>query len=361
MRPVFVVPFYIKITFILIGLISIVYIAIIGAKILIPLVFSFLFAILLLPLSNFFENKCRIPRTISAIISSLLFMSSLLYVFYTLGAQLASFSKDWPLLKIQLARLMIDGQNWIAGTFHIDAAKETLFINSTSDKLLHLNSAFLGQTLLSISSLVLFIVFILIYTIFILCYRRLLVKFVILTFTDKYAPLISEILSEIKLVIKGYIVGLFLEMIIVAIIAVITFLLLGIKYVIVLSVIIGVFNLIPYLGIFSALFFSVCVTFSTSDAKHALFVGISIICIHLLDSNFIGPKIVGSHVKINPFLIILGVVVGEMIWGIPGMFLSIPLLAIAKVIFDRIESLQALGVLLGEEESQPKKVIINPK
>lgn len=135
------------------------------------------------------------------------------------------------------------------------------------------------------------------------------------------------------------------------------FFILGVKYVIVLAVITGVFNLIPYIGIFSALIFSVSVTFATSDSKHALFVAISIICIHLLDSNFIGPKIVGSHVKINPFLIILGVVTGEMLWGIPGMFLSIPLLAISKVIFDRVDGLKALGILLGEEEPLAKNSI----
>jgi predicted PurR-regulated permease PerM len=85
-------------------------------------------------------------------------------------------------------------------------------------------------------------------------------------------------------------------------------------------------------------------------------VTIAIICIHLADSNFLMPKIVGSQVKINPLIVILGVIIGEMLWGISGMFLSIPYLAIAKVIFDRAEGLQPWGILLGEEEHTPKKV-----
>ena len=68
---------------------------------------------------------------------------------------------------------------------------------------------------------------------------------------------------------------------------------------------------------------------------------------HLIDSNILLPLIVGSKVRINAFITLLGVVVGEMIWGIPGMFLSIPVIAIAKIIFDRIESLQALGSFIG--------------
>jgi len=83
-------------------------------------------------------------------------------------------------------------------------------------------------------------------------------------------------------------------------------------------------------------------------------VAIAVIGIHIVDSNFLMPKIVGSKVKINPLMVILGVVAGELLWGIPGMFLSIPYLAIAKVIFDRIKNLQSLGILLGDEETKPK-------
>ncbi len=68
------------------------------------------------------------------------------------------------------------------------------------------------------------------------------------------------------------------------------------------------------------------------------------------------PKIVGSQVKINPLIVIIGVIIGEMMFGISGMFLSIPYLAIAKVIFDRVEGMQPWGILLGEEEHTPKKV-----
>ena len=355
MKEKLLLPFYMKWAFALIILVILTYVAIIAQKLIIPLCFSFLFSILLLPFCNFLENKLRFPRTLASILAAVLFIFSLIYVIYLLGSQLASFSKDWPMLKTQLSGLMVNGQQWVANTFHIDATKENAFINNTSDRLLHLNSAFVGETLLSISSLLLFVVFLLIYTIFILCYRRLLLKVVVVTFTDKYFELISDILTEVKQIIKGYIIGLFLEMLIVSFLAAIIFLIVGIKYVVVLAVIIGVFNLIPYVGIFTALFCSVCVTFATSDSKHALFVGISIFCIHLLDSNFVGPKIVGSHVNINPFLIILGVVVGEMVWGIPGMFLSIPLLAIGKVIFDKVEGLKPLGILLGEEEVIIKK------
>jgi predicted PurR-regulated permease PerM len=119
---------------------------------------------------------------------------------------------------------------------------------------------------------------------------------------------------------------------------------------------VGFFNLIPYVGIFTALAISTIITFATVDATHALYVAIAVVCIHLIDSNLLMPKIVGSQVKINPLMVVLGVVAGELMWGIPGMFLSIPYLAIAKVIFDRINNLQSLGILLGDEEVKPQSL-----
>ena len=74
-----------------------------------------------------------------------------------------------------------------------------------------------------------------------------------------------------------------------------------------------------------------------------------------MDSNILLPAIVGSKVKINPLITVLGVVFGEMIWGVSGMFLSIPVIAVLKIIFDRIESMKPWGILLGEEEKIRRK------
>jgi putative permease len=76
----------------------------------------------------------------------------------------------------------------------------------------------------------------------------------------------------------------------------------------------------------------------------------TLIITHLVDSNILLPAVVGSKVKINPLITVLGVVLGEMIWGVSGMFLSIPVIAVLKIIFDRIDSLKPWGILLGEQD-----------
>jgi predicted PurR-regulated permease PerM len=275
---------------------------------------------------------------------------------YLLGSQIKTLSSEWPLLKAQLDSSLKNIQSWMTTIFHIDLEKQATYINNTTNNLVKSSGVIVEKTVLSLSSILLFLVFILIYTILLLFYRRILMRFIVATFTEKYYDVIYEIMEHIKLIIRKYISGLFFEMVIVTIIACIVFWILGIKYVFLLGLFIGVLNVIPYIGIFTAMLLSISITFATSDGRHALLVLITVILIHLFDSNFLMPKIVGSQVKLNPLMVILGVIVGEMMFGISGMFLSIPYLAIAKVIFDRIKGLEPLGILLGEEENSPKKV-----
>jgi len=140
----------------------------------------------------------------------------------------------------------------------------------------------------------------------------------------------------------------------VAAISCMVFWLIGIKYAVLLGLLVGLFNIIPYLGIFAALVLSVLITFATGPVENAVWVGISVIVIHIIDSNFLLPTIVGSKVRLNALVTFLGIILGEMMWGLSGMFLSIPIIAIFKIIFDRIEPLKPWGYLLGGDYEYQK-------
>ena len=87
---------------------------------------------------------------------------------------------------------------------------------------------------------------------------------------------------------------------------------------------------------------------ATKEPVSALYVLIAYIIVQFIDNNFFVPKIVASKVKINALISIIVVLVGNAMWGVPGMFLSIPLTAVVKVIFDRIPPLEPFGFLLGD-------------
>ena len=347
-------PFYTRLAQILISLICLCYIAIVGRTLLAPLIFAFLFSLLLLPFAGFLELRFKLPRSLSSLIALLSLILGISAIMFILGSQLTALAQDWPAFKQQVLEGTADLQKWISATFHINSDDQISYISDSATKAVNTGTTLIGHTLLSVSSILLFLLFIFLYTFFILLHRRLLLRFIVSLFSEEHSVVVYDIVSQIQYIVKKYIVGLFLQMLIVTGLSCLAFWAIGVKYAFLLGLITGIFNLIPYIGIVTALILAVLITFATATTSHILLVLVAVILIHLVDSNYIMPKIVGSKVKINTLIALLGLVVGEMIWGITGMFLSIPVIAIIKVIFDRVEDLKPWGMVLGEDDSEPE-------
>lgn len=354
-------PFYTKLAMILVSLIALGFIFVVGKRILSPLLFSFLFAIVLLPVASFFEKKLKLPRSASSGLSVILLVVFVSTVIYLLASQITDLAQDWPMFKEQFLLTINNIHEWIRSNLHVNTAKQIKYLNNATEKMLSASTSMIGATVLSLSSIVLFLVFVMIDTFFLLFYRRLIMKFLIAVFTEENSEMVYDVTAQVQNIIRKYILGLLLEMAIVAAVCCIAFSIIGIKYAILLGLITGIFNIIPYIGIFTSLVLSTIITIGTAAVTTKIvLVAAAIIGMHLIDSNVLLPLIVGSKVKINALITLLGVIVGEMTWGIPGMFLAIPVIAIAKVVFDHIDSLKPWGLLLGDEkdEDPPKNIEI---
>ncbi len=351
-------PFYKKLAFVLFCLMAIGYLALLGKKLLAPLLFSMLFAIVLLPVAKFFELRFKLPRALSSLFSLVLFIAFLGSIFYLVGSQVSNLASDWPQFKEQLNNSLQTLKDWVESNFHINPRKQVKYINDASSSVLSSGSEIVSTTFFSLSSVMLFLVFTMIDIFFLLMYRRLILHFLIAVFKKEDSHIVYSIVEEVQTIIRKYIIGLLLEMAIVTTLVFLAFWILGIKYAILLGLLTGMLNLIPYLGIFTALIISSLITFATAAAvTKVLIVAVVLFATHLIDANILLPLVVASKVKINALITILGVILGEMIWGIPGMFLSIPVIAIIKIIFDRVESLQPWGMLLGEESKENKVTV----
>ncbi len=345
-------PFYKRLAYILFSLLSIGYIAMVGKEILAPLLFSILFSIVLLPVAKYIERKGKLPRGIASLLALIFFVGLLSCLFYLLGTQMSRLASDWPLFKRQLAASLENLQDWIAKDYHVNTSKQLKYIHNATDGILSSGTEIVSTTFLSLSSVLLFFVFIMIDLFFLLFYRRHILHFLVAVFKEENSDVVYAIIGQVLFIIRKYIIGLLLEMGIVSTVVCLAFWIFGIKYALLLGLLTGILNLIPYLGIFTALLLSVLITFASASLTKVFIVICIIVAVHLMDSNILLPMVVGSRVKINALITVLGVVIGEMIWGIPGMFLSIPVIAVLKIIFDRIESLQPWGMLLGEESKE---------
>jgi len=345
------VPFIIKLTCVLISLIAIVYISILGKSLLVPLLIGFLISMLLLPLANFQERKLKFPRIISSLISPILFVLGVLGIGYLIGTQIARFTDDIPEFQQQMVDLFHKGTGFVQEKFGVSEEEQIQYINKNAETTIKRGSAMVGGMLLSVTNVLAASTFVFLYIFFFLLYRSHLVKFIVWCFRPEHQKQVREVLTSVQSIIKQYIFGLMIQMAFIAIALIIAFSVIGIKYAVLFAILCAVMNLIPYIGIFSATVLAGLVTLTTGEPIDALWVIISVIVVNSIDGNIITPKVIGSKVSLNSFVVLFGIIVAESIWGIAGMFLAIPILAILKIVFDSVGDLRPYGFLLGEENA----------
>jgi predicted PurR-regulated permease PerM len=350
------IPFAITASLGLFGLFLFFYILYIGSDILIPIIYSALIAILLNPLVNLL-CRYKVNRVLSifiAVIVMLLVTGGLVYFIIN---QCLRFGDTLPVLQHKLNLLLADMSKWVSKTFKISADKIDAWVVETENKELSTSAALIGQTLITVTSILKFVFLIPVYIFMFLFYKSLLLDFFAKVFRKESHDTVGEVLFETKTLIQNYLVGLLIEAAIVATLNSVGLLLLGVDYAFLLAVIGALLNIIPYVGGIVAVVLPLIITYTSKSPVYVLWVLILYMAVQFLDNHYIVPKIVASKVRINALISIIVVFIGGAIWGIPGMFLSIPLTAIVKVICDRIPQLHAFGFLLGDTMPPIGKII----
>ena len=343
-----ILPFYAKAGIFFVGLSALLTILYVAQGIIVPLIFALIIAILLNPVVHFFI-RLKINRIIAILITLLLTVVVILAFILLIYTQAVSFSDSWPVFVDKFSVLLNQTISTASEYLNIRPSLIHAWITKTQHELININGTLIGQTLVSVGSSVATLFIVPVYVFVILYYQPLLIEFIHRLFKKVHQVKVNEIVQETKSVIQHYLLGLIIEAIIVGALNAAGLLLLGIQYALLLGVLGALLNVIPYIGgiIAVGLFMMVALVTKTS-AWFALYVfGIHIL-IQIIDNNYIVPKIVASKVKINALFSIIIVLVGNELWGITGMFLSIPLLAIIKVVFDHIDTLKPWGFLLGD-------------
>ncbi|RTY95035.1 AI-2E family transporter [Flavobacterium sp. GT3R68] len=343
-------PFYAKLALTLLSLVAIFTILYFGQNIIIPLLLALLFAILLRPVSHFLKSKLRFPHVIAVMFSVFLFVIVVAGIITFISWQISGIANDWNTIKNNLSLHIDNLQEIVRDNFNLSKREQKKLLNEATESSLNTGKDILGSTLMSFTATLLNLLIIPIYTFLILLYRTHFIKFLCQLFKPEYHNTLNDILCQVKVSVQSYITGLMIQMVTVSTLTAVGFMIIGVKYAIVLGLITGILNLIPYIGILFAGFLSVIATLTGSpDLSMILSVVIVIVIVQLIDNNLIVTMIVSSKVKINALASIVGIVIGGAMCGVPGMFLAIPILAILKVIFDRIESLKPWGYLISDD------------
>lgn len=343
-------PFYIKLTAILLCLIAISAILYTGREFFSPLFLSLIFSIMLRPIVSFLIRKLRFPHLLAVILTVFLFVLLFFTIMYFISMQVSDMLNDWGKIKSNFMTHIDHLQQMVRDNFHFSKREQDKFINEAANDSMSSGKKIVGSTLSSFADIVFNGTLIPIFTFLILLYQNHLVTFLTkLVSPDKHSKL-REVLSQIKVAVQSYIVGLLFEMVAVSVLTTIGLYFIGVEYFILLGIITGILNLVPYIGILFAGVLSIVVSLSGStDLSIALgVIGVNVV-VQFIDNNILVPMFVNSKVQINAIVSIIGIFIGNMFFGITGMFLAIPIIAILKVIFDRIDSLEPWGYLFGDD------------
>jgi len=342
-------PAYAKLSLIVMGSLAFFYILYIGQEIAVPLVFATILAILLNPIVNFLSNR-KVNRVIAILLVLMVTIILITTLMYFIGSQISKLTDSMPQFKQKFSVLFNDIINWVSQTFNISKTKINTWIDKTKSEGMTNSSSLIGQTLGTISGALVLLLLLPVYIFMILFYKPLLLEFIARLFQRDKHVIVVEVLGETKTLIQSYLIGLLLEAALVATLNSVGLLIIGLDYAILIGIIGALLNIIPYIGGLIAITIPMLLAFATKSPIDALWVFIVYIIVQFIDNNFFVPKIVASKVKVNALVSIIVVLIGGALWGVSGMFLSIPIVAIVKVIFDRIESLSPFGFLIGDNQ-----------
>lgn len=258
--------------------------------------------------------------------------------------------EDFPTLKANVIVHLENLSNWINSKTSFSTEKQLQLINQQSEKLVNFAGGYLGGLASSLTALLIFFGLVPIYIFLLLFYRNLLLRFIFLWFKEAEHERVKETVKEMQGIIKSYLGGLLIQIAYITVLLGGILMLFGIKHALLIGVLFAILNLIPYIGALIGNIIAVLLTLTSSDhLSPILTVLITIAVVQFLDNNILMPKIVGSKIRINALTSIVAVIAGGALAGIAGMFLSLPIIAVLKVIFDRSNHLKQWGVLFGDE------------
>ena len=229
MSEIIKLPFYAKLALVLLSLISLCSIFYIAQDILIPILMSVLFAILLRPIALFFKTKLRFPHVLAVMLTVLLFVLIILGIFTFLSFQISTIVDDFDKIKENITIHFGHIQEFIKENFEISSKEQNKYLDSATKDSVEKGKEIIGTTLLSFTDTLLNLILIPIYTFLILLYRNHFILFLAKLFKPEYHLQLHDILTQVKVAVKSYIVGLIIEMIAVSVLTTLGFMIIGVQ------------------------------------------------------------------------------------------------------------------------------------
>lgn len=317
-----------------------------------PLCLGVLFAYLFFPLASLFE-RFKIPRIIANLLSIIIGISILYGFLIFIYRRLQVFMVDIPGFEEIAIKNVKEIFGGIESAIGLTTDPEESQMIGLVRKVFETSTESLKDTLTATFN-TFFTIFIMpVYIFFFLYYRNKFKNFVMMVIPEEHHDTAEKTIEEINQVTIKYMTGIFIVVLILCILNSVGLMIVGLEYAILWGVLAAIINFIPYFGTIFGYAIPFSVALLTYDSPtYALGVFILFIIIQFTENNILTPNIVGGQVKINPFFIILSVLFGGILWGVPGMFIVVPLMGMVKIVCDKVPGLKKWGYLIGDSGTE---------
>ncbi len=326
---------------------------IIGKEFLIPLFIGAIISALFLPICKWLELK-KTPRFLAVFLCLMLLISLVFGVLWLVFSQVSGIVNDFELLKDSFLIKSSELSQFINEKFGITIESQmSLFNNQKNIFSLMIPSmagSFLG---------VLFKFFlVLVYMFSFLFYRQHLKTFIMKLSNNERTKETETTIHKVSKVSQQYLLGLAKMIFLLWILYGIGFSIIGVKNALFFAILCGILEIVPFIGNLTGTIITILVAAVQGlTMPYLIAIAGTYGLIQFIQGWFLEPLILGPQVKLNPLFTIIALLLGEIIWGISGIFLAIPIMAMLKIIFDSVESLQPFGFLIGETNTKTLKTL----
>jgi predicted PurR-regulated permease PerM len=324
-----------------------------GKPFLVPICFGGLLSMLFLPVSLWLQKK-GFGKGLSIVTCIILFVAIIAGLVWLIAWQITDLTNDLSNIEQKITGMIENLRQFVNKKFGISPKQQQELLNNSKGSANGVGSM-VSNIGSGIMSFLIDFILVLVYIFLLMYFRGHIKKFILQLVPAKEKGNAEEIISAIKKVSQQYLTGLGLMIMGLWIMYGIGFSIVGVQYAIFFAILCGLLEIVPFVGNLVGNLLAVSMVI-VQGGSTGMIIGViaTYLTVQFIQTYILEPLVVGAEVNINPLFTIIILVAGELVWGIPGMVLAIPLLGIVKIICDHITVLKPYGFLIGQEKKEKK-------
>jgi predicted PurR-regulated permease PerM len=340
---------------ILLILVLIVVILVYAKPFLVPLTFGAILAMLLLPIEKWLQAR-GVNKAIATLISILVLIAFFALVIFFISWQVSDLASDASKIEQQVSQKYQQLRQYVSQHFGITPEKQQQMIKQQQSSSSGKMSSFITGFLSGLGGFLTNTILVLVYIFLFIYFRSRLKGFIVRLVPKEQEANALETVNSAQKVAQQYLTGLSMMIVVLWVMYGIGFSIVGVKNAIFFAILCGLLEIVPFVGNLTGTALTLTMSLVQGGGMN-LVVGILVTyaLVQFIQTYLLEPLVVGAEVSINPLFTIIGLVAGEVMWGIPGMILAIPLMGIAKIVCDHVEPLKPYGYLIGEDKKKEHK------